>query len=202
MSALYGQLTPYPDRVGRWLLRLPLLIYQLGLGDVANAARIMVLTTRGRKTGLPRHTPIEYRRHGSKIYVVSVWGEQPHWYQNLRAHEPVTVQQGHSQFSARAQLVTNSGEALLVLHLFRRANPLVYDAILRRMSEREDIAPRTLPEITDQIVIVRLMPEPGASDLPPVPNSLVWVWPVGLALGGAFMLLMWTLVRSRRTARS
>ena len=202
MSALYGQLTTYPDRLGRWFLRLPLVFYRLGLGDLMNAARIMVLTTRGRKSGQPRHTPIEYRQHGSKLYVVSAWGDQPHWYQNLRAYEPVTVQQGRRHFSARAELVTNSGEALRVLNLFRRANPVVYDAILRRMSEREDIAPRTLPEITNQIVIVRLMPEPGASDLPPIPSNLTWVWPVSLVVGGAFMLLMWTLVRSKRTSRS
>lgn len=200
MSTFYGQIVPYPGAFGRWLLRLPLLLYRLGLGDVANAGRILVLTTRGRKTGLARHTPIEYRQHGSKIYVISAWGAQPDWYRNLCAHAPVTVQQGRKQFSARAQVVTNSGEALRVLHLFRRANPVVYDAILRRMSDREDIDPRTLPEITNHITIVRLYPEPEASDLPPLPTNLVWMWPAALVVSGAFALLMLTLSRGKRVS--
>lgn len=197
MSTLNGQLIPYPQGVGRWLMRLPLLLHRLGLGDLVNAARILVLTTRGRKSGLPRHTPIEYRQHGSKIYLVSAWGTRPHWYQNLLAHAPVTVQQGRKQFSASAHVVTNSGEALRVLNLFRRTAPVIYDALLSRMSDRPDIAPRTLPEITDRITIVRLTPEPGASNLPPLPANLVWVWAAGLIVG-ATITLMLTLARSKR----
>ena len=67
---------PYPQGLGRWLLRLPLLLYRLGLGWLANSFRLMVLTTWGRKSGLPRHTAIEYRAHGSKIYVISAWGSR------------------------------------------------------------------------------------------------------------------------------
>ena len=198
MSTLNGQLVPYPQGAGRWLMRLPLLLYRAGLGDLVNTARILVLTTRGRKSGLPRHAPIEYRQHGSKIYLISAWGTRPHWYQNILTNAAVTVQQGRKQFSASAHIVTNSGEALRVLHLFRRRAPVIYDALLSRMSDRENIDPRTLPEITDQITIVRLTPEPGASKLAPLPANLVWVWPVGLILG-ITLTLMLTLARSKRT---
>ena len=198
MSTLNGQLIPYPQGAGRWLMRLPLVFYRAGLGDLVNAAHILVLTTRGRTSGLPRHTPIEYRQHGSKIYLISAWGTRPHWYQNILANAAVTVQQGRKQFSANAHIVTNSGEALRVLHLFRRRAPIIYDALLSRMSDREDIDPRTLPEITDQITIVRLTPEPGASKLASLPANLVWVWPAGLILG-ITLTLMLTLARSKRT---
>lgn len=198
MSTLNRQSIPYPQGAGRWLMRMPLLLYRVGLGDLVNAARILVLTTRGSKSGMPRHTPIEYRQHGSKIYVISAWGTRPHWYQNLLTHTSVTVQQGRKQFSANAQIVTNSGEALRVLHLFRRTAPVIYDAMLSRMSDREDIHPRTLPEITDRITIVRLTPEPGASKLAPLPANLVWIWPAGLILGITITLML-TLARSKRT---
>lgn len=179
-------------------MRIPLLLYRLGLGEVANAANILVLTTRGHKTGLIRHTPLEYRQHGSKIYLVSAWGERPNWYQNLRANPIVTLQQGRKQISARAHPVTNSGEALGVLHLFRRRAPVIYDAVLARMSDREDIAPRTLPDITAQITIVRLTPEAGASDLPPLPANLSWIVPSGLVISLSLAALL-TLARSKRT---
>ncbi|HLU09287.1 MAG TPA: nitroreductase family deazaflavin-dependent oxidoreductase [Oceanobacillus sp.] len=199
MSTLNGQLIPYPQGLGRWLMRLPLLLYRVGLGDLANAAHIMVLTTQGRKSGLPRHTPIEYRQHGSKIYLISAWGTRPQWYQNILSNAAVTVQQGRKQFSASAHIVTNSGEALRVLHLFRRRAPAIYDALLARISEREDIDPRTLPEITDRITIVRLMPEPGTSKLAPLPANLVWIWPASLIVG-ITLTLMLTLARSKRTS--
>lgn len=198
MTTLNGQFIPYPNFVGRQLLRLPVLFHRLGLGEVVNAGRILILTTQGRNTGLARHAPIEYRQHGSKIYVVSAWGERPNWLQNLRANPHVTVQRGRKSFSARANIVTNSGEALRVLHLFRRANPMVYDAILKRMSEREDLDPRTLPEITDQIIIVRLTPEPGAPELAPVPVNLSWILPVGLLASGVFMAVTLALTRGKR----
>jgi deazaflavin-dependent oxidoreductase (nitroreductase family) len=198
MQTVNDQIMPYPRGIGRKLLRIPLLLYRLGLGEVANAANILVLTTRGHKTGLTRHTPLEYRQHGSKIYIVSAWGERPNWYQNLRAHPVVTLQQGRKQVSARAHPVTNSGEALAVLHLFRRRAPVVYDAVLARMSDRGDIAPRTLPDIADQITIVRLTPEPGALALAPLPANLTWIVPSGLLFGISLAVLL-TLARSKRS---
>jgi deazaflavin-dependent oxidoreductase (nitroreductase family) len=199
METLSNPNVPYPPAIVKKLLRLPLLLYRMGLGDVANAANILVLTTRGRKTGLPRHTPLEYRQHGSKIYLMSAWGERPAWYRNLREHPLVTLQQGRKQFSARARLVTSSGEALAVLHLFRRRAPLVYDAMLARISDRDDIAPRTLPDIADKITIVRLTLEPGVSELPALPASLAWVVPSMFVFGIATAVLL-TLTRSKRSA--
>lgn len=190
---------PYPRGIIRMLLRLPLSLYRLGLGDVINAAHLLVLTTRGNKTGLPRHTALEYRQHGRKIYVVSVWGERPGWYRNLRADPLVTLQQGRRQFSARAYPVDNAGEALAVLHLFRRKAPVVYDMMLARISDRDDIAParRTLPDIASQFTIVRLVETPDASELPGLPADLAWIAPSGLVLGAALAVML-TLARSKR----
>ncbi|MEP7290998.1 MAG: nitroreductase family deazaflavin-dependent oxidoreductase [Chloroflexota bacterium] len=188
---------PYPGGLGRWLLRLPLFFYRLGLGDLMNAAHIMILGTRGRKSGLPRYTSIEYRRHGSKIYVVSAWGERPHWFGNLQTSPDVLVQHGRRQFGARAVAVTNPGEALRVLHLFRRRAPFVYDPIIARLSARERVNERTLPEVSQEITIVRLDPVPDAPAVPPLPASYGWVLPGLLALG--FTLLLGIgLTRSRQ----
>ena len=147
---------PYPRGLGRLLLRLPLTFYRLGFGGLLNAGHILILGTRGRKTGQPRYTPIEYRRHGSKIYVVSAWGERPQWLQNLKTEPNVLVQQGQQHFGARASIVTNAGEALRVLHLFRRRAPFVYDPIIARLSARERVDARMLPDVSSEITIIRL----------------------------------------------
>ena len=109
-----GRVIPYPKGVGRLLVRMPVWMYRTGLGDLLNAANIMILTTRGRKSGLPRYTPIEYRRHGSKIYVISGWDERPHWYQNLLINPAVTVQFNGQDCKAIATEVEDAGEAVVV----------------------------------------------------------------------------------------
>ncbi|MFQ3568384.1 MAG: nitroreductase family deazaflavin-dependent oxidoreductase [Aggregatilineales bacterium] len=189
---------PYPSGVARSLLRFPLLLYRLGLGGLANAAHILILTTQGRTTGLPRHTPIEYRQHGSKVYVISAWGTQPHWVRNLLANPQVTIQMGRRRFSARAELIANPGEALRVLHLFRRRAPVIYDALIARMSAREKVTARTMPEVTDRFTIVRFLPLPDAGSPAPLPMNLIWVWPA-LLLAGTTVTVLVTLARTRRT---
>lgn len=189
-------LLPYPNAFGRWVLRLPLLFYRLGLGDLMNALNLMVLGTRGRKTGQPRYTSIEYRQHGSKIYVVSAWGERPQWYGNLQAEPDVVVQHGRKAFAARATAVDNPGEALRVLHLFRRRAPFVYDPIIARLSARERVNALTLPEVSREITIVRLDPQPVAPSVAPLPADYAWVMP-GLAAFAIFLTLIISFTRSR-----
>jgi deazaflavin-dependent oxidoreductase (nitroreductase family) len=178
------------------VLRLPLLFYRLGLGDLMNALNLMVLGTRGRKSGQPRYTSIEYRRHGSKIYMISAWGERPQWYGNLKAAPDVVVQQGRKTFAARATAVDNPGEALRVLHLFRRRAPFVYDPIIARLSARERVNALTLPEVSREITIVRLDPLPDAPAVAPMPADYAWVMP-GLAAFAIFLTLIISLTRSR-----
>ncbi len=184
-----AQSIPYPAGIGRWLLRLPLTFYRLGFGDLMSGAHLLILGTRGRSSGAPRYTPIEYRRHGSKFYVVSAWGERPQWFRNLQACPQVLVQAGRRHFGARAEVVTNQGEALLVLHLFRRNAPYIYDPLIARMSARERIDARSLPDVSHRITIVRLEPTDQPPDFPPLPDDYRWLPPLLIAFGVLLGLL-------------
>jgi deazaflavin-dependent oxidoreductase (nitroreductase family) len=191
------QWIPYPTGVVRWLMRMPLLAYRLGLGNVLSAAHLLVLTTRGRKTGRVHHTPIEYRKHGKKVYLVSGWGERPHWYQNVLVEPHVTVQLGGKTFDAVGRQVTDTAEALRALSLFRRVAPARYDAVLGRLIE-SDVSGKTLPDYSSQFTIMRLDLTADIPSLPGVPINLSWLLPLGLfaALGGAILFAMTKLRRS------
>jgi deazaflavin-dependent oxidoreductase (nitroreductase family) len=181
---------PYPTGIFRRLLRLPIWLYRLGLGGLMNAISLMILTTRGRLTGLPRHTAIEYRAHGSKLYVVSGWGERPHWCQNLIADPIVTIRQGGRVFAAQARVVENTGEALRVLHLFRKRAPVFYDALITRLSDQQRVTVRSLPDVSDQFTIVRFDPLMTDPALPSVPSDLRWLWLVPLVGGLGWVIWM------------
>lgn len=69
----------------------------------------LLLTTRGRKTGKARRTPLIYGRDGDDYLVVASAGGQPRhpsWYLNLQADPRVRVQVKAEKFDAVARTAT------------------------------------------------------------------------------------------------
>jgi deazaflavin-dependent oxidoreductase (nitroreductase family) len=182
------QFIPYPTGLLRLALRMPLTLFRVGLGDLLNALRLLILTTRGRKSGQPRHVAVEYRRHGSKIYMISGWGERPDWYQNLLADPLVTIQLGRHTLSALADKVTDPAEALRAVNLFRRDAPSRYDAVLGRLVD-DEISGLKLPDVSPQFTIVRLDVIADEPLLHGLGMDRIWLWPV-LLIGFVLMVTL------------
>jgi deazaflavin-dependent oxidoreductase (nitroreductase family) len=89
--------------------------YERSGGARANTLRdtglpIVVVTTRGNKSGKLRKTPLMRVEHGGEYALVASQGGSPThpvWYYNLRADpEAVTIQDGPEPFDARVREVT------------------------------------------------------------------------------------------------
>ena len=68
---------------------------------------VLILTTKGAKSGEVRETPLVYTRDGDKYLVVASKGgapTNPSWYHNLAKHPEVTVEVGDDKFRAHAQI--------------------------------------------------------------------------------------------------
>lgn len=68
---------------------------------------LLLLTTRGAKTGLKRTHPLAYTRDGDNLFVIASKGgapTNPDWYRNLRANPRVTVELGPERFEANARV--------------------------------------------------------------------------------------------------
>ena len=66
----------------------------------------LILTTKGRRSGQPRPTPLIYGTHDGDYLVVASKGgsdEPPAWYRNLRETPDVEVQVEGDRFRARAR---------------------------------------------------------------------------------------------------
>jgi deazaflavin-dependent oxidoreductase (nitroreductase family) len=71
-------------------------------------AETLVLTTRGRKTGQSRSTPLYYVRHGDHLYIAASFAgrdEPPNWYLNLVAHSNVKVDAAGARGTYRARVL-------------------------------------------------------------------------------------------------
>jgi deazaflavin-dependent oxidoreductase (nitroreductase family) len=79
------------------------------VGHAWNGATCLVLTTKGRTTGLPRKFALIYDRDGDNYLVVASKGgapTHPGWYLNVVANPIVQVQVLGDRFSARARTAT------------------------------------------------------------------------------------------------
>jgi deazaflavin-dependent oxidoreductase (nitroreductase family) len=69
----------------------------------------LILTTKGRRSGEERSTPLIYGRHGDDYMIVASKGgsdEAPAWYLNIEADPEVDVQVKADRFKARARTAT------------------------------------------------------------------------------------------------
>jgi deazaflavin-dependent oxidoreductase (nitroreductase family) len=76
----------------------------------------LLLTTTGRKTGLPRTVPLPYLQHPEGVMVVASFAGNPNnpaWYENLAANPDVEVQIGPRRFRARATTASADERAAL-----------------------------------------------------------------------------------------
>jgi deazaflavin-dependent oxidoreductase (nitroreductase family) len=66
---------------------------------------VLLLTTIGAKSGLPRVNPLNYSVDGDRLVVIASKGgspTHPDWYRNLVANPEVTIEIGAEKFQARA----------------------------------------------------------------------------------------------------
>jgi deazaflavin-dependent oxidoreductase (nitroreductase family) len=72
-----------------------------------NGTTILLLTTKGRKSGEERIAPLIFREHDGDYLIVASKGgapQPPAWYVNLAADPNVTVQVKGDRFPARARV--------------------------------------------------------------------------------------------------
>jgi deazaflavin-dependent oxidoreductase (nitroreductase family) len=86
-------------------LKIPVrTLYALGLG-VLVGRRVLLLTTKGRRSGLPRPTPLQYERIDGEIVVGSMRGERADWVRNILQDPAVVLQIGRNRVPGVARLI-------------------------------------------------------------------------------------------------
>ncbi|HLZ28807.1 MAG TPA: nitroreductase family deazaflavin-dependent oxidoreductase [Chloroflexota bacterium] len=89
----------------RFFLKVPVLLYRGPIADLLRARCVMLLTTRGRRSGRPRTGPVSFMPVDNHFIVFSGWGVNSNWYRNVRANPEVTITVGRRRMRALARLV-------------------------------------------------------------------------------------------------
>ena len=96
-------------------------------GGTLEGAPCVILTTKGRKPGKLRKSPLMRIEHDGVYAVVASLGGADHhpvWYLNLVANPEVTLQDGDRVFDFTARTASDAREATLVATPHRRVAPL------------------------------------------------------------------------------
>ena len=90
-----------------WQLHLKIYLWSKGrIGNVIRGLPILVLTTKGKRTGLTRQNALMYLPYGRDFVVIaSNLGDEKHpaWWINLKAKPTVSVQIADSHYAVRAR---------------------------------------------------------------------------------------------------
>jgi deazaflavin-dependent oxidoreductase (nitroreductase family) len=89
----------------RLVLRAPALLYRGPVADLLRSRCIMLLTTRGRRSGLARTGAVSFMPVDDHFVVFSGWGTTSNWYRNIRANPEVLIAVGRRHLRATARLV-------------------------------------------------------------------------------------------------
>jgi len=127
-----------PHGLLRFGLRLPIWLYRLHLGWLLGN-RFLLLTHIGRKSGTLRQTIIEVVKHdkeSNSFYVVSGWGNQSDWYQNIHKNPDVAINVGGKKLQVHTEDIPLS-KAVDILEEYTRRYPLAFKELTRLFLKEE-----------------------------------------------------------------
>lgn len=169
-----------------------LLLFRLGLGSYGNGTRwggwIMVLSQRGRKTGLLRRTPLNYALVDGDVYCLAGFGAQADWYRNVLATPEVEVWLLEGRWAGIAEDVSDHPQRLELLRKVLVASGFASYAAGIDPIKLDD---ESLDTLTQNYRLVRIRRKDALTGSGG-PGDLAWVWPLA-----TFILLPLALRKCR-----
>lgn len=144
-----------PKGVLRWLARLPILLYRLGLGWILGK-RFLMLYHLGRHSQKTRTVVLEVIHHqpeDDSYLVSSAFGEKADWWKNLRQTPSTRIQVGSIEKEVLAVFL-GEDEARAELERYAREHPAAARMfyLMFRTSEEQ-----TWPDLASNFRLVRLL---------------------------------------------
>jgi deazaflavin-dependent oxidoreductase (nitroreductase family) len=106
-------------------------LYAIGLGPVVGRI-VLLLTTTGRKSGLPRVTPLQYECIDGNYCLGAARGLKADWVRNIETNPLVSVQVKRLKFSGLAEICTDPQKIADFLEVRLKHHPLMMGMIMEK----------------------------------------------------------------------
>ena len=151
---------------------------------------MLVLTTRGRMSGLPRHTMVSVAEVEGDNYILSGWGPRSQWVKNIEQDPLVTVQVYQRTYPAVIRRVEDLQEFSRVAErMFQTGGDPHFKPWLKSLGieySQEDLVAKR-----DRVYMFGFDPVEQTGPSPLLAN-LAWVFPALLVITAA---IIWMLAR-------
>jgi deazaflavin-dependent oxidoreductase (nitroreductase family) len=148
-----------PNFVWRLMKRLNLRIARAYKGDFPASRMVLLLTTTGRKSSLPRITPLQYEEVDGVYYVASARGVQADWFRNIQADPQVEVQVKEKRWHCLADAVTEPSRIADFLELRLKRHPHMLGMMLRMEGLPKEFSRHELEEFASDKAMLIIHPD-------------------------------------------
>ena len=155
--------------LARVLLRIPLAVYRLGLGQVLGH-EFLALEHVGRRSGRIHETVLKVLRYDASSHeciVASAWGKQTDWYRNVQAQAPLSVCCGGDWYVPQMRTVP-AEEAYAVFEEWTRRERWFADLMLAQIGLSWNVPESDRRSLVARFPFVAFRPNSKAQ-----PNALV-----------------------------
>lgn len=132
-------------------------LYAIGLGPIVGRL-VLLLTTTGRKSGLPRVTALQYEQIDGAIYLGSSKGIHADWVRNIHAKPQVKILVKNRRLDGLAEVVTDSERIADFMELRLERHPRMIGMIMKSEGLPEKPGRVDLVEYSRKIAMVIVKP--------------------------------------------
>lgn len=109
--------------LNKWMMKN----YKRGVGP---RSVVLLLTTIGRNSGLPREIPLQFEMVDGNYYIASARGKDADWFKNIQANPRVKVRLGNLDFDAYAEPILDPVKIADFIELRLKRHPIMDRAIM------------------------------------------------------------------------
>jgi hypothetical protein len=133
-------------------------LYKVGIIPLVGLGRFLILIyTKGRKSGLERITPIEHQIINGVIHIFAGRGKKADWLRNMLANpDDVKIKKGFKKYSVRIKVVEDKEEVADVFKWFVINVPIMPRFVFGWRKRKDNIETSDFSYLVENLVVIRL----------------------------------------------
>jgi hypothetical protein len=132
--------------------------YKIGLMPLVGLGRFLILIyTKGRKSGLERVTPIEHQIIDGIIHIFVGRGNKADWFRNMKANpDDVSIRKGFKKYPVRFEVIEDKEEVVSVFKWFVTNVPIMPRFVFGWRKRKDDVNTANFSFIADKLSVIKL----------------------------------------------